>query len=216
MSVARIAALRLDEVAITKQLQVAETSLAATTVATSAEITAALASQTAARGALAETTLTTNAASAASDRASAAASATAKATTALTASGGGLLALLSGPVGLIAMTGLVAASFIDFGSSAKTATSALIDQNLTVDDSIAKFKELGAAQRTLQVSTWSEKQADALEDVGYSEHQARELANEGFVAKAPAEVLDKERAKLAEAEAALAKLVEQREKIANL
>src|SRR5690606_13685940 len=42
------------------------------------------------------------------------------------------------------------------------------------------------------------------------------LANQGFVAKAPAEVLDKERAKLAEAEAALAKLVEQREKIANL
>lgn len=166
MSVARIAALRLDEVAITKQLQVAETSLAATTVATSAEITAALASQTAARGALAETTLTTNAASAASDRASAAASATAKATTVLTASGGGLLALLSGPVGLIAMTGLVAASFIDFGSSAKTATSALIDQNLTVDDSIAKFKELGAAQRTLQVSTWGEKQADALDEVG--------------------------------------------------
>lgn len=42
------------------------------------------------------------------------------------------------------------------------------------------------------------------------------LANEGFVAKAPAEVLEKERAKLAEAEQALAKLVEQREKIANL
>ena len=41
-------------------------------------------------------------------------------------------------------------------------------------------------------------------------------SNEGFVAKAPAEVLDKERAKLAEAEQALAKLVEQREKIANL
>ncbi|MDG1579965.1 valine--tRNA ligase [Pseudomonas sp. GOM6] len=42
------------------------------------------------------------------------------------------------------------------------------------------------------------------------------LANEGFVAKAPAEVLDKERTKLAEAEQALAKLVEQREKIAAL
>ena len=42
------------------------------------------------------------------------------------------------------------------------------------------------------------------------------LANEGFVAKAPAEVLDKERAKLAEAEQALSKLAEQREKIANL
>lgn len=42
------------------------------------------------------------------------------------------------------------------------------------------------------------------------------LGNEGFVAKAPAEVLEKERAKLAEAEQALAKLVEQREKIATL
>ena len=42
------------------------------------------------------------------------------------------------------------------------------------------------------------------------------LANEGFVAKAPAEVLDKERAKLAEAEQALAKLAEQRGKIAAL
>ena len=42
------------------------------------------------------------------------------------------------------------------------------------------------------------------------------LANQGFVAKAPAEVLDKERAKLAEAEQALSKMVEQREKIAKL
>jgi valyl-tRNA synthetase len=42
------------------------------------------------------------------------------------------------------------------------------------------------------------------------------LSNQGFVAKAPAEVLDKERAKLAEAEQALGKMVEQRGKIANL
>jgi valyl-tRNA synthetase len=42
------------------------------------------------------------------------------------------------------------------------------------------------------------------------------LANEGFVAKAPTEVLDKERAKLAEAEQALSKMVEQRGKIAAL
>jgi len=42
------------------------------------------------------------------------------------------------------------------------------------------------------------------------------LANEGFVAKAPAEVLEKERAKLAEAEQALAKLGEQRARIATL
>ncbi|MCZ4321395.1 valine--tRNA ligase [Pseudomonas anguilliseptica] len=42
------------------------------------------------------------------------------------------------------------------------------------------------------------------------------LSNEGFVAKAPADVLDKERAKLAEAEQALSKMVEQRGKIAAL
>ncbi|WP_415753330.1 valine--tRNA ligase [Pseudomonas leptonychotis] len=42
------------------------------------------------------------------------------------------------------------------------------------------------------------------------------LANEGFVAKAPAEVLEKERAKLNEAEQALGKMVEQRGKIAAL
>jgi valyl-tRNA synthetase len=42
------------------------------------------------------------------------------------------------------------------------------------------------------------------------------LSNQGFVAKAPAEVLDKERAKLNEAEQALGKMVEQRGKIANL
>jgi valyl-tRNA synthetase len=42
------------------------------------------------------------------------------------------------------------------------------------------------------------------------------LANEGFVAKAPAEVLEKERAKLAEAEQAVSKLAEQRARIAAL
>ncbi|WP_288434399.1 valine--tRNA ligase [uncultured Pseudomonas sp.] len=42
------------------------------------------------------------------------------------------------------------------------------------------------------------------------------LGNEGFVAKAPAEVLEKERTKLAEAEQALAKLVDQRQRIATL
>ncbi|MNP17382.1 Valine--tRNA ligase [compost metagenome] len=42
------------------------------------------------------------------------------------------------------------------------------------------------------------------------------LGNEGFVAKAPAEVIEKERAKLAEAEQALSNLIVQREKIASL
>ncbi len=51
---------------------------------------------------------------------------------------------------------------------------------------------------------------------GEAKRVGGKLANEGFVAKAPAEVLEKERAKLAEAEQALANLVEQRGKIAAL
>ena len=42
------------------------------------------------------------------------------------------------------------------------------------------------------------------------------LGNAGFVDKAPAYVIDKERAKLAEAEQARARLLEQRERIATL
>ncbi|SFH30293.1 valyl-tRNA synthetase [Modicisalibacter xianhensis] len=44
----------------------------------------------------------------------------------------------------------------------------------------------------------------------------RKLGNDGFVAKAPAEVVEKERAKLADAQASRAVLAEQREKIAAL
>ncbi len=42
------------------------------------------------------------------------------------------------------------------------------------------------------------------------------LSNEGFVAKAPPDVIEKERAKLAEAEQAVTNLIQQREKIASL
>ena len=44
----------------------------------------------------------------------------------------------------------------------------------------------------------------------------KKLGNQGFIAKAPAEVVDKERAKLAEAQASRAVLAEQRDKIAAL
>jgi tape measure domain-containing protein len=165
-SIARIVELRQSEILIADQVRAAETALAETSVATSAQIQAAYQRRSAAAGAYGETTLAVNEAVAASEKTTAAASGVSRGIAGLSAAGGGLLALLTGPVGMIATVALVAASFIDFGGSAKTATSALIDQNLTVDDSIAKFKELGAAQRTLQVSTWTEKQVEALDSVG--------------------------------------------------
>ncbi|MBI6798189.1 phage tail tape measure protein [Pseudomonas syringae] len=159
----RMALARLDEVAIIRQIQAAETSLAATTVATSAEIQASYAARSAAVAAAGETKLAVDAASRASDAATAAASRSSTAMVAASAAGRGVLGLLTGPVGLIAMTALVAASFIDFGGGANSATAALIDQNLTLDESITKFKELGQAQKMLQFSTWTEKQTEASE-----------------------------------------------------
>ncbi|WP_062383579.1 tape measure protein [Pseudomonas abietaniphila] len=164
-SINRLVELRQAEVLVIDQVKAAEISLAQTSAATSAEIQAAYQRRAAAAGAYGETTLAVNEAVAASEKTSAAATGVSRTLAGVSAAGGGLLALLTGPVGILATIGLVAASFIDFGGSAKTATAALIDQNLTIDDSIAKFKELGEAQRTLQVSTWTEKQATALADV---------------------------------------------------
>lgn len=158
----RMALARLDEVAIIRRIQAAEAGLATTTVATSADIQAAYALRTAAAAGYAETTLAANAAVKASERAAAAASLTNRSLGAVATAGGGLLGLLSGPVGLIAMTALVAASFIDFGGSADKASKSLIDHNSTLDQSIQKYKELSAEQQRYQVDNWEKGRKEAL------------------------------------------------------
>lgn len=165
-SIARLIEIRQAETAIIRQVQAAEVALAQTTTATSAEIQAAYKSRSAAAGAYAETKIALDAATITSEKATAAAAATTRSMGAMAAAGGVLLNLLTGPVGMIAATALVASSFITFKSSADTATAALIDQNATIDDSIAKYQQLGDAQRTLQVSTWIERQSDALKSAG--------------------------------------------------
>ena len=87
LSIARLAELRLAEVATIKQVEIAERSLAATTSATSAQIQAGYAMRTAATLAYGETTAVVNAAVIASDRAAAAASVTARAFAGLRAAG---------------------------------------------------------------------------------------------------------------------------------
>ncbi|WP_122555840.1 phage tail tape measure protein [Pseudomonas viridiflava] len=158
----RMALARLDEVAIIRQIQAAETSLAATTVATSAEIQASYAARSAAVAAAGETKLAVDAASRASDAATAAASRTSTAMVAASAAGRGVLGLLTGPVGLIAMTALVAASFIDFGGAADNASKSLIDHNATIDESVKKYKELSAEQQRYQADKWAKSQKDAM------------------------------------------------------
>jgi hypothetical protein len=159
-----LAELRLSEVAIINQVKVAEVALAETTVATSAEIQAAYKVRAAAAAGYAETTLAANEAIALSDKATAAATATSRSVAAVSAAGGGLMGLLTGPVGLIATAGLVALSFFNFGKGTDAATQALIDQHATVDESIKKFEELGAATQRVQRLTWIDEQKEALKE----------------------------------------------------
>ncbi|KPW43745.1 Tail tape measure protein [Pseudomonas syringae pv. antirrhini] len=160
----RMALARLDEVAIIKNIQAAEAGLAATTAAASVDIQAAYAARSAAAAGYAETTLAANAAVKASERAAAAATLTNKSIAAVSTAGGALMGLLTGPVGMIAMTALVAASFIDFGGAADKASKSLIDHNLTLDQSIQKYRELSAEQQRYQVDTWQKAQKEALND----------------------------------------------------
>ncbi|AHZ95030.1 phage tail tape measure protein [Pseudomonas syringae] len=158
----RMALARLDEVAIIRQIQAAEAALAATTIATSAQIQSAYAGRTAAAASYAETTLALNAAVRASEVATAATTTASKAMLITAAAGRGLLALLTGPVGLIALTGAVAYSFLSVGDSAKDASASLVSHNATVADSIEKYKALSAEQQRLQKITWAEQQAKEL------------------------------------------------------
>ncbi|WP_256823702.1 tape measure protein, partial [Pseudomonas kurunegalensis] len=75
----------------------------------------------------------------------------------------GLLSVLGGPVGLALLVGTMAAGYLLFRDGANEATSALIDQNGTLDDSIQKFRELSAEQQRFQSSKWVEAQESALD-----------------------------------------------------
>jgi tape measure domain-containing protein len=154
-TVARMVEIRGAQVLINKQVEASERALAATTVASSAQVQAAYAKVTAAKVGVGETTAVVNAAVAASDRATAAASTFAGA-------GRAVLGLLGGPLGLVFTVGAVAASYFMFRDGANDATAALIDQNGTLDDSIQKFKELSAEQQRFQSSKWAEAQESAL------------------------------------------------------
>ncbi|KPB95756.1 phage tail tape measure protein [Pseudomonas syringae group genomosp. 3] len=158
----RMAIARQDEIKIIKQIQAAETQLAATTSAASVEIQQAYAVRSAAIAGVAETTLVANQAIRASETATAAVTTASKAMLLAGAAGRGLLGLLTGPVGLIAMTGAVAYSFLSVGDSAKDASASLVSHNATVAESIEKYKALSAEQQRLQKITWAEQQAKEL------------------------------------------------------
>jgi tape measure domain-containing protein len=160
-ALSRMVEIRGAQIAITKQMEAAERSLAATTVATSTQIQAANAQVTASKLALAETTLAVNAASVASQNAAASASIAARAWGSLRAGAAGLLGLLGGPVGLTFMAGAVALSFVDFSDKSKTLMGDLGDLGKSVDQVRTEFNKLNEDQQRAQVNTWKDKQLGA-------------------------------------------------------
>ena len=161
LSIARLAELRLAEVATIKQVEIAERSLAATTSATSAQIQAGYAMRTAATLAYGETTAVVNAAVIASDRAAAAASVTARAFAGLRAAGAGLLTLMGGPLGLAFIAGAVALSFVDWSSKSQKLMGDLSDLQTTVDQLRQSFAGLNEDQQRAKISEWKDKQLGA-------------------------------------------------------
>lgn len=78
---------------------------------------------------------------------------------------GAALAAVGGPLGLLTLgLSAAAAGYIYFSSSADSGTQSLIDQNLTLDETVDKFDKLTAAQQRNQASKWAEAQKAALDD----------------------------------------------------
>ncbi|MBM1196773.1 tape measure protein [Pseudomonas weihenstephanensis] len=75
------------------------------------------------------------------------------------------MAAIGGPMGLVTL-GLAAAAagYIYFSSSADLGTQSLIEQNLTLDETVEKFNQLEASQQRNQKSKWAEAQKTALDD----------------------------------------------------
>ncbi len=97
--------------------------------------------------------------------------------------GAATLAAFGGPLGLITL-GLSAAAgaAIYFASSTDSATQSLIDQNLTLDDSISKYKALNNEQRQFQAQTWLRKQKEEAGEAAAALERYEAVAIQGLSA----------------------------------
>ncbi|HDS0930173.1 TPA: phage tail tape measure protein [Pseudomonas putida] len=97
--------------------------------------------------------------------------------------GAAALAAFGGPLGLITL-GLSAAAgaAIYFASSTDSATQSLIDQNLTLDDSISKYKALNDEQRQFQAQTWLRKQKEEAGEAASALERYEAVAIQGLSA----------------------------------
>lgn len=141
----RLAEIRMAEVAITKQVEAAEKSLAATTVASSKTVQAAYAQRSAAAQAYAATTAAANQSAMATEKA-------AQATSLLGRAGGALLGALGGPMGMAVTIGLSAAAWLAYRSASDQAKQSMEGMGQSIEEIVKKFGELDRAQQEIQVT----------------------------------------------------------------
>ncbi|MCX2693653.1 tape measure protein [Pseudomonas sp. DCB_CB] len=94
---------------------------------------------------------------------------------------GGLLGVLGGPFGLALLVASVTAGYVLFRGSADDATKSLIDQNLTLDDTIEKFKGLSAEQQRYQQINWAKEQKESSEAAAKALEDFRRTGSEAFL-----------------------------------
>lgn len=161
-SVARMAELRLAEVAITNQLTAAEAKLAATTLATSPQVTAAIAQQTAAKEALAIANTRVNATQVAATTSMgawfSASTAMGASMVAMRNAAGGIMRMAAGWPGLILTVGALALSFIDFGDKAEEGAGKAAN---AFEDASTRIRQ---ASRSMLPESLSTQSYDQLQD----------------------------------------------------
>lgn len=161
-TIARMAELRLAEVAITNQLAAAEAKLAATTLATSAQVTAAINQQTVAKEALAVATTQVTVAQTASTVAMgawfSAATTMGAALVTLRTAGAAVLRMAAGWPGLILTVGALALSFIDFGDKAEEGAGKAAN---AFEDASTRIRQ---ASRSMLPENLSTQSYDQLQD----------------------------------------------------
>lgn len=183
----RLAEIRTAEAAITTQLTAAEARLS---VARQAELAtgAVVGQQTVALNAartegavvLAAQTGAQNALNAAEQRGVVARTA-----------GSLALSALGGPIGAVTLgLAAVAGGMIYLASGTDKATESLIDQGLTIDETVKKFDSLTAAQQRNQASKWAEAQQAALDDASAAASKYANIAESAITSVGSARVSD--------------------------
>ena len=101
------------------------------------------------------------------------------------------LAAIGGPLGAITLVAsLAAGAYLYFSNSADEGTQSLIDQNLTLDETVKKFDSLTAAQQRNQASKWAEAQQSALDQASAAASKYGNIAENAITSVGAARISD--------------------------